>query len=313
MPDIISIIVPVYNVEKYLPGCIDSVLGQSFINWELLLVDDGSTDSSGAICDAYVKKDARIRVLHGKNGGVSHARNRGMDAAIGAWLTFIDGDDWIAPDFLASMYAPVQADLSLDFVHAGCRNYVEGVGYSINQQYAFEQSSDPVVLMNRFRGLIVSKLFKNSIIRERQLRFDEQMKIAEDYAFTLDYLAFVHRYCFVEATGYFYRLRSGSATQSAKRRDVQEQLAGLAHHIASLTAYVSEKGVTRQQASKRWGAIAGMIYETIREQGFFRMGREVNRQLVDYLQRYALIQDLSHPIKRIYLQLFLFYATRIHL
>ena len=151
------------------------------------------------------------------------------------------------------------------------------------------------------------------MVRERHLRFDEQMKIAEDYVFTLDYLASVHNYCFVEATGYYYRQRAGSATQSGQRRDVQEQLVGLAHQVDSLTAYQSQKGLTRQQASRRWGAIAGMIYETIREQGFFRMSKETNRQLVGYLQQYHLIPNLPHPIKRMYLELFLFYATRIHL
>ena len=309
----ISIIVPIYRVEAYLPACIDSILAQTFIDWELILVDDGSPDACGRLCDSYAANDSRIRVLHVDNGGVSRARNRGIEEARGSWITFIDGDDWISPDFLASLYLPVQSDPSVDFVHAGCRNYVEGIGYTVNQQYTHEEGHDPVRLLNQFRGLVFSKLFRTELIRERHLCFDEQMKIAEDYVFTLDYLTSVRHYCFVEATGYYYRHRADSATNSGQRRDVQEQLAGLAHQVASLSDFVSAKGLTREQTSKRWGAIGGMIYETIREQGFFQLDQEAKQQLADYLQQYGLIHDLPHLIKRIYLQLFLVYVTRIHL
>lgn len=96
----VSIIVPVYKAEKYLNRCIDSILAQTFTDWELLLIDDGSTDRSGDICDEYAKKDTRIRVFHKENGGVSSARNLGLDSAQGEWVTFIDADDYILPDFL---------------------------------------------------------------------------------------------------------------------------------------------------------------------------------------------------------------------
>ena len=93
MRPIISIIVPVYNTEKYLDQCIQSVLAQTYTNWELLLIDDGSTDSSGAICDKYAAEDNRIRVFHKENGGVSSARNLGLDNAQGEWISFVDADD----------------------------------------------------------------------------------------------------------------------------------------------------------------------------------------------------------------------------
>lgn len=91
----ISIIVPVYNVEKYLEECVESVLSQTFTDYELLLIDDGSTDSSGIICDGYATQDSRIRVFHKSNGGVSSARNLGLDNALGEWVCFIDSDDEI--------------------------------------------------------------------------------------------------------------------------------------------------------------------------------------------------------------------------
>lgn len=100
MQDIfISIIVPVYNVEKYLRECLDSISQLKTVTWEAILVDDGSTDTSGKICDEYAKQDSRFRVIHQKNAGVSAARNAGLDAAKGEWIWFVDSDDSINPDF----------------------------------------------------------------------------------------------------------------------------------------------------------------------------------------------------------------------
>lgn len=102
MPQI-SVIVPVYNAERYLHRCVDSILSQTFSNFELLLINDGSKDSSGAICDEYAAKDPRVRVFHKENGGVSSARNLGLDNACGEWIAFVDSDDWISENYLESM------------------------------------------------------------------------------------------------------------------------------------------------------------------------------------------------------------------
>ena len=99
----VSIIVPVYKAEKYLNRCVDSILAQTFTDFELLLIDDGSPDRSGEICDEYAKKDSRIRVFHKKNGGVSSARNLGLDNVLGEYVTFVDSDDWVEPDFVETM------------------------------------------------------------------------------------------------------------------------------------------------------------------------------------------------------------------
>ena len=113
---LLSIIVPVYKVESYLPKCIDSILAQTFTDFELILVDDGSPDNCPALCDAAAAKDARIRVIHQKNGGLSAARNAGLDVARGEWIGFVDSDDYIAPEMYEALYKAVQstgADLAL--------------------------------------------------------------------------------------------------------------------------------------------------------------------------------------------------------
>jgi len=100
----VSVIVPVYKVEKYLPECIGSILAQTFTDFELILADDGSPDNSGKICDDYAARDFRIRVFHKENGGVSSARNLGIDNARGEWIAFVDSDDWIGRDFLSAFF-----------------------------------------------------------------------------------------------------------------------------------------------------------------------------------------------------------------
>lgn len=110
---LISIIVPVYNAEKTLNRCVDSILLQPFTDWELLLIDDGSKDSSGDICDEYARKDPRIKVFHKENGGVSSARNVGLDNAKGEWITFVNSDDWIVNNALDIDYDEVNEDLLL--------------------------------------------------------------------------------------------------------------------------------------------------------------------------------------------------------
>ena len=104
----ISVLVPVYNTNQYLPRCIDSILGQSFTDFELLLIDDGSTDGSAKICDAYAEKDSRIRVLHKENGGVSSARNLGLNEAKGEWVVFVDSDDWISDNCIKLLTEPLR-------------------------------------------------------------------------------------------------------------------------------------------------------------------------------------------------------------
>ena len=112
MNPMISVIVPVYKVEKYLPRCMDSILNQTYRNLEIILVDDGSPDNCGAICDQYAQQDARIRVIHQENRGVSAARNAGLDSMRGEYLTFVDPDDWLAPDMIEHLYNRILQDNS---------------------------------------------------------------------------------------------------------------------------------------------------------------------------------------------------------
>lgn len=192
---IVSIIVPVYNAESYIRRCIDSILRQTFTNYELLLINDGSKDNSGAICDEYAAQDARIRVFHKENGGVSTARNLGIEQALGEWITFVDADDWIEPGFLSDVDNPDNDNI--DWIFAEWRTVWNRVHLNEINEYddktMFCNRQEIDEMWNRMANLDIfrcpwGKFFKLSIIKEHSLLFDQELRYGEDTVFNYEYL-----------------------------------------------------------------------------------------------------------------------------
>lgn len=261
----ISIIVPVYNVEFFLPQCIDSIRQQSYQEWELLLVNDGSLDESGIICDSYAQIDNRIRVFHKENGGVSSARNRGIKEANGEWITFVDSDDFVGELYLQGLAAPLLEGNQVDFVHGGCTNYENGRISTVNQYYEYYLGNDKGRLFRSFRGLVFSKLFRTAILREKGLLFDEGMRIAEDMAFTLDYLAFVDNYAFVPEVGYYYRRDNfNSATHKNIWPSFQQAHDNFIHLYISTLFYIQKNNILPSDSNIRLEQRAQHFFQTIR-------------------------------------------------
>lgn len=198
----VSIIVPVYNTEKYLHRCINSILVQSFSNFELLLIDDGSTDSSGDICDKYTQKDFRIRSFHKENGGVSSARNLGIDNARGEWITFIDSDDEVTLKWLEEFCNNINSSEKVLYVQsAHCLSdrtdnllHKNLCGYVDKDVYLFEDGF----------GYVWNKLFKTEIIIKNHIRFDEKLKCYEDEIFVLEYCRHIDSIMMLSVAEYFY-------------------------------------------------------------------------------------------------------------
>ena len=206
MTHMISVIIPVYNAEPYLKRCIDSVLSQSWGSFELLLVDDGSSDNSGKICDEYANKDARIKVFHKENGGVSSARNVGLRNACGNWISFVDADDSVEPDYLKNLLG--HADETIDLVVSYSKRYLKrGI---IKESY-------PSILIDdsNFEQMFVkndmhwhtapwSKLFRTEIIKKNGLMFCEGMHICEDALFVYSYMLLSRSLYISNDTDYCY-------------------------------------------------------------------------------------------------------------
>ena len=190
----ISVIVPVYKIkEQYLKECIESISKQTYSNLEIILVDDGSPDNCGEICDLYAEKDSRIMVLHQKNQGVSMARNNAVQKATGEWITFIDADDWN------------EKDLSVDD-----EKLLEKI--NLNFLRTISLSKDEIRIPT-LEGP-VCHLYKRSIIKENNIRFDSSLKQGEDKLFNYEYHKYIKRFTYINKPLYHYRLYGESTTHT---------------------------------------------------------------------------------------------------
>ena len=212
----ISVIVPVYKVEKYLSECVNSILSQTYVNFELILVDDGSPDRCGEICEDYSRKDARVRVIHQENQGLSGARNTGMEAAAGDYLTFVDSDDLVSPQYLAVMYQTL-ADTGVDI--AVCRtlrfedgeipkakpDHIKKNVYSGKKACVMLYDGQPEVTVNA-----CGKLYRTKLIGDTRFPLG---RLHEDQAFTPLICYRADKVATVDAELYYYRERNDSITR----------------------------------------------------------------------------------------------------
>ena len=198
----ISIIVPIYKAEQYIHRCIDSILAQSHTDFELLLIDDGSPDNCGAICDEYAAKDSRVRVLHKENGGVSSARNLGLDNAQGEWVTFIDSDDWVECEFLDKLIEGGNADLVVGGCYrtSGMKQHLEDRLYDMKSIPEFLDLYLDKLLLRTPWG----KLFRRSIIDDNHIRFNKDIRFGEDTLVVFEYLCYSNSISSVAYCGYNY-------------------------------------------------------------------------------------------------------------
>ena len=219
----VSIVIPVYNVEKYLEICLDSVLAQQFTNFEAILVDDGSTDGSPAICDKYVKADSRFRVIHQQNGGLSHARNTGAKAAVGDYVFFLDSDDCIHPMLLlkltelAEQYHAALVQTDMEQVPENFSNYGKETDndfevYQFDTIDAFYNiDKDNPKLSKDIRLITIvtwSKLYRRDLVEK--IPFPEEIKLHEDQMVAHRFIVEAGGMVFCRAPLYFYRSRQGS-------------------------------------------------------------------------------------------------------
>lgn len=219
MNKLVTIIVPIYKVEAYLQKCIDSILNQTYKNLEIILVDDGSPDNCGHICDEYAKTDIRIKVIHKKNGGLSDARNAGLDIATGDYIYFIDSDDWIASNAIEILTSYIESNNEIDIV-AGCAVDIhEENGKILETNYSIKL--DTIQTLNKIEALknnllngwaAWNKLYKKELFKE--IRFPKG-KINEDEAVMLHIISLCEKIVLVGQPTYFYFLRPESITTSS--------------------------------------------------------------------------------------------------
>lgn len=224
----ISVIVPVYNVEKYLRECLDSLLAQTYQPLEVVLVDDGSKDASGNICDEYAMKYDNFKVIHKKNAGLGMARNTGLEHITGEYVTFLDSDDYLDPDCIEKLYSELKKN-NVDVCKGGFRRITDAKSLVYLVQYddeVFEGKKARKELLPRMIGsrpdkkdsiemCVCGVLYKVDYIKAHKLRFpSERVLISEDLVFNIDYMQYAEGACTISNVGYNYRENPGSLTRS---------------------------------------------------------------------------------------------------
>lgn len=222
MDNKVSIIIPIYNVEEYIEQCIDSVLAQSHKDIEVILVDDGSPDNCGTICDNYSMKDSRIKVIHKKNGGLSSARNAGLDIATGRYIMFIDSDDFIEQDMVEALLT-LKAASNADIACCGAYRYSKGAKPYIIDRTASKKSIEILGQSTALKKLILrtidcaswNKLFPIELIGGT--RFIEG-RYNEDLPFLFDLYQRCNNIAYTNKAYYYYRVREGSVTSKINEK-----------------------------------------------------------------------------------------------
>lgn len=216
MRPMVSIIVPIYNAEQYLRRCVDSILNQEYTDYELLLVNDGSTDASGDICEEYRDQDPRVIVIQKENTGVSDSRNRALDRARGKYLQFLDSDDWITPD-ATRLFVRAAEEYGCDMVisdfyrvvgeRLSPKGDIEEEGVLTREEFAAHMMENPA---DFYYGVLWNKLYRRDIVEEHKLRMDTDISWCEDFMFNLEYIRYAKVFYALHAPIYYYVKRKGS-------------------------------------------------------------------------------------------------------
>jgi len=237
--DLISIIIPVYNVRPYVARCLDSVLKQTYTKLEIIIIDDGSTDGSGKICDDYAEKDARIRVIHRGNAGVSSARNLGKEIATGKWISYVDSDDTIEPNFCEEMLRCAK-DKCVDYVCSGYKRiYPRGAeAYNTSFQRKVLKNDEFIYCLLNVQfgyGFVHMKLIKSDIAK--LVTFDEKLEVGEDALYNLEVADKISEAAILEKPLYNYYATSNSVVKRWDKNYIKKYQKA----VERIKAYMEEK------------------------------------------------------------------------
>lgn len=298
----ISIIIPVYNTSKYLDQCLKSVLKQTYTDWECIVVDDGSADNSGEICDKWAEKDGRFIIIHQKNQGVSAARNHGIQKSKGEYICFIDSDDWVEPDYLSNMINTSYYKCS-DLIVTGTKH----VHNNFSKEFApseiaiAELSSKYTDIFIKNIGLMYgpcSKLYYASIIKENNILFPEHLSFGEDTTFVFRYLEKINSILYINTTAYNYRIVDSNSLSSKYRDDksiIRYELWLTRYHFYELKNMwndISQRNMYREL----WAIIYDGIF-SVKKPSFSYLNNLLNIKEIDDLNSWKDIFNAPYWIK----------------
>jgi len=282
----VSVIVPIYRIEKYLPQCIDSLLSQSFLNFELILVDDGSPDNCPRICDEYAKADSRVKVIHKKNGGLVSARKEGLKKANGKFITFVDGDDWVDKFYLDIMFKLADANEADLVVTGHFREFdskietIKPKNVGIYNEGDIKKEILPNAIYNGefcehgVSTYVWNKLFKKELLDQILFNVPDDVVMGEDAAITFSYLTICKKIVISSTPLYYYRQRHDSIVKSVENPKTEYYRLGLLMNYlqSKLQLSLDEENIRKQITYYLYSQIlvrsGGLIYNEDGDQLF---------------------------------------------
>lgn len=246
----LTIIIPVYNVEEYLSRCIESVLNQEGIDLEVLLINDGSTDTSGKICDEYARKDERVRVFHQENRGVSAARNKGVDESTGDWITFVDADDWIEPNSIQKI---INNNNNIDSDYIIARSFIIRDRQAAIERYPFSnyllnknyKGTDLIIQSIYGRGSVCGVIYSKLFLKKNKIKFPLNLKNGEDSIFCTICSIYGEKISFSDSHFYNVYERDGSASRGNWTFD---RVLNMTKNISYINQYIEKHNNLAQEA-----------------------------------------------------------------
>lgn len=295
---LISIIIPVYNAEKLLADCIDSILNQTVNYWNLILVDDGSTDNSNAICNEFAKNERRINVISQRNGGPGKARNTGIDACTTEWFTFVDADDKLSPDYLANFHIEKCTNRNV----LSCQGYkrVDLLGNELEEKVDLNNMvyKGKDFLERAFRennlynfGQSVGKLYNKFICDENHLRLNAGIRWSEDHLFYLQYLMYINEIHTHSGTLYLYQLDEDHLSLTHRDLPYTEAL-DIFRNI-----YSAADALVQKYALEKSLVIGAIRYHSV-VAGFSNVIRSLYREEKNKSKRLKILESLRNDMKR---------------
>ena len=292
-----SVIVPMYNVSPYAEKCIASILEQTFSDFELIIVDDGSTDGTSAIIDSFSAKDKRINVIHKANGGLVSARKAGVKLATGEYVAVVDGDDWIKPDYLRAFYDAI-SKYNPDLVMCGFEKTDE---QNYESHFPLQDQTEAYYEGDEWKNLkekklfrywpnVWSKAFKRDTYMDIQLRISEEISLGEDGCVTYPYLSRSNSMCIINICNYYYRVNPQSLTKSRKKMIPWSSAIWRAKFFSE---NLSDSNGIREQLR---AYVVHAIYSVISTSLHYKSVREVSSEVEQHVHKGSLGSYMKQPL-----------------
>lgn len=266
----VSVIIPVYNCEKYIGECIESLVSQTLKECEFIFVNDGSSDKSKEIIEGYAKNDSRIKIINQKNGGVSVARNTGLKSAVGEYIGFVDGDDYIECDYYEKLY-DVAIENDCDVVMCDWKSELKGnenrlslpfIRNKVLDKRYIERIIYPFIIESDSLNSVCNKIFNNKMIKENKVIFPVGVELGEDGAFNVSAITYARNVYYLDLCGYYYREVEGSATRNVIKKDYFKRALNVyKNRVKEYEEWpIEEEKIERLKAIKFLNVVIGLTY-----------------------------------------------------